>query len=944
MKLKPWYEVVKPRADLREGKPLDASEFAVHLDKVRTANKTISKDYTDPVRFFERTYLTNNLVAMTGEVVRRLSGITTEASAVFNTMTQFGGGKTHALTLVYHLAKCGRKANGLVGVAKILERAQVKSVPDHCAVAVFVGTEFDSLNGRGGAGGEPLRKTPWGEIAWQLGASISPERAKQNFACVAEHDTKFIEPKGDVIEKILPIDRPCLILMDEVLSYFSTYRQAGYGTKLYNFIQSLAETCRGRNNCVLIVSAPKSDFDYSYSQEDHGDLQRLEHLLERLSKSILLSGEADASEIIRRRLFEWDPEAVTADGRVLLPKEAEATCRTYGDWVRDNRQQLPNLVNPDLAREQFLASYPFHPMAISVFERKWQGLPRFQRTRGILRLLALWVSRAYQEGYKGAHRDPIITLGTAPVEEPIFRAAVFEELGENRLEVAVTTDIAGRKDANAVRLDAEANEAIQKARLHRKVATTIFFESNGGQVGTEAKEASVPEIRLAVGEPESDIGNIETVLEALTDACYYLTVERTRYRFSLKENLNKRFSDRKAAIPVQSIDDTVRAEVQKIFSARDNVERVFFPKLTSEVSDRPVVTFAIGDLDTTLDEEKKTMALADKLVRENGTTARTFKSAVIWIIADSADGMREEAKKILAWQAIYDERYDLRLDETQAAQLDENLKKAKRDLKEMVWRSYKHVLLLGKDNTLRRIDLGLVHSSSITGTPIDFVVNRLSTDGDIEKGVSPSFLVRHWNPAFNEWSTKGIRDAFFASPLFPRVLNVDAVKDTIARGVGGGQLAYVGKTASGYDPFVFNQAMSPADVEISDEVFVITKETAEAYLAGKNSAGSQGAKPQSPDADMGIAAEMSPLAPGTEPLPQGTRGELFTGVQWSGEVPPQKWMNFYTKVVSRFATTKDVKLTVKLDVSSGEGISPAKIEETKSALRELGLNPEVDAK
>jgi predicted AAA+ superfamily ATPase len=96
MKLKPWYDVVKPREDLREGKPLDASEFAVHLDKVRLGNAP--EDYRNPARFFERTYLTEHLTGMAAEVVRRLSGITTETSAVFNMTTQFGGGKTHALT------------------------------------------------------------------------------------------------------------------------------------------------------------------------------------------------------------------------------------------------------------------------------------------------------------------------------------------------------------------------------------------------------------------------------------------------------------------------------------------------------------------------------------------------------------------------------------------------------------------------------------------------------------------------------------------------------------------------------------------------------------------------------------------------------------------------------------------------------------------------------
>jgi len=166
MTLKPWYTVVTPREDLREARPLDASEFAVNLDQVSSGFAL--PDYQDPQRFFERTYLTKNLISLTAEVMRRLSGIKTETSAVFNLTTQFGGGKTHALTTLYHLAKHGPDSNRWMGVGRILERAELAQVPQ-AAVAVFVGTEFDALSGRGGEDGTPLRKTPWGEIAYQLG-------------------------------------------------------------------------------------------------------------------------------------------------------------------------------------------------------------------------------------------------------------------------------------------------------------------------------------------------------------------------------------------------------------------------------------------------------------------------------------------------------------------------------------------------------------------------------------------------------------------------------------------------------------------------------------------------------------------------------------------------------------------------------------------------------
>ena len=305
------------------------------------------------------------------------------------------------------------------------------------------------LTGRGGIDGTPLRKTPWGEIAFQLGG-------EESFAAVAEHEKQFIEPKGDVIRAMLPKDQPCLILMDEIINYVSTYRTKGYHNSLYNFIQALSETARGQENIVLVVSIPASELEYT--TDDEADEQRFKKMLDRVGKPVMMSAEAETSEIIRRRLFEWQG----------LPDDARATIRDYADWIIEHRQQIPEWFPIDSGRETFEATYPFHPSLLSVFERKWQALPRFQRTRGILRLLALWVSKAYQEGFKGGHRDPLIGLGTAPLEDPMFRAALFEQLGAPRLEGAITTDICGKKDSHAIRLDKEAVDSIKKGRLHRK--------------------------------------------------------------------------------------------------------------------------------------------------------------------------------------------------------------------------------------------------------------------------------------------------------------------------------------------------------------------------------------------------------------------------------------------------------------------------------------------
>ena len=811
--LKPWYKVVTPREDLREGKPLDAAEFAVHLDQVRVGQA--NPDYQNPSRFFERTFLTKNLRKVSAEVIRRLSGEKTETSAIFNMATQFGGGKTHALTLLYHLVANGSKADKWTGVPLILEESGVQSVPKG-ATAVFVGTEFDSLHGRGGGDGTPLRKTPWGEIAFQLAGD-------KGFNIVAEHEKRQEAPAGDVIKKFIPQDKPCLILIDELMNYISRNRRSGLSAQLYNFIQNLSETTRNMDKVVLVVSIPASELEMS--AEDRSDYERFKKLLDRLGKAVVMSADSETSEIIRRRLFEWDTRHVASDGRIMLSKDAVATCQEYADWLNNNRPQIPNWFSIDHAKEIFQSTYPFHPMVLSVFERKWQELPRFQQTRGVLRLLALWISSAYQSGFKGAQKDPLVGLGSAPLDDPMFRSAVFEQLGETKLEGALTTDICGKKDSHAVRLDQEAMETIKADRLHRKVATSIFFESNGGQTKSDA---SVPEIRLAVAGPAVDLGNIETVLDGLTESCYYLTCERNRYRFSLKENLNKRFADRRASVKNDDIDRRVREEIQNVFPAGEGVERIFYPEKSGQVPDRPVVALVILSPDQALQESVDIRNQIEIMTKEYGKSARTYKSALLWIVPESREQLYEEARKMIAWEDIRDE--GLSLDEAQHKQLDANIKKARRDLTESVWRTYKNIMYLNKENGISTLDLGLVTSSAAESLT-KHILATLRQKDIVQKEVSARFLVRNWPPAFNEWSTKSVRDAFYASPQFPRLLYADTIKETIARGVCEGQVAYAAKTPKGdYDPFAYKQTLSEMEVEISDDFFILTAEEAEKHI------------------------------------------------------------------------------------------------------------------
>jgi hypothetical protein len=297
---------------------------------------------------------------------------------------------------------------------------------------------------------------------------------------------------------------------------------------------------------------------------------------------------------------------------------------------------------------------------------------------------------------------------------------------------------------------------------------------------------------------------------------------------------------------------------------------------------------------------------------------------------------------VLAWEDIDDEKAALRLDESQLRQLEENVKKARRDVKEAVWRTYKNLMLLGKDGSWKTVDLGLGHSSAAPSLT-DLIVLGLEHDGDAEKAVSPIFLARNWPPAFKEWSTKSVRDAFFASPQFPRLLNPDSLKDTIARGVENGMLGYVGKNPNGtYLPFQWKTSLSILDIEISDDTYVIQKETAEAYLTARTAPGPI-PQPQPPvtgsPAAVPTATPAAQFPPQSPVAPTPTTG--FSRVTWQGDVPPQKLLNFYTKVLSKFATQAGLRIGLNIEIAPQGGVSSQKLDEIRVSLRELGLPDEV---
>jgi hypothetical protein len=512
---------------------------------------------------------------------------------------------------------------------------------------------------------------------------------------------------------------------------------------------------------------------------------------------------------------------------------------------------------------------------------------------------------------------------------------VLDQLGEERLQAAILADMAGGA-SHAVRLDAESPETLRRLRMHQKVAAALFFESSGGQ---QRQEATVPELRLAVGEPELDVGYVETALEALQDACYYLGWEGNRYRFSIRPNLNKLLADRRAALDAHDVEEEARAAIRKVFASKQGVAAPFelcpFPEDTSRISDLSALQLVY--LDPTRGVGEETREFVRRALDEKGAKARVFKNALIFALPDASGALLEAARRSLAWKTIGDEAYSLELDEEGRRQLSEQQKRADRDLQEAVWRAYHRLAFLGASGDLAEEDLGLLHSSAAESM-MALVQARLRQRDELTEGLAPSKVIQNWPKGLEEWSTKAFRDAVYASPVFPRVTRVDALKDTIARGVRDGLVGYAIKRGDEYVRIDFGDELDPADVDFSDDVVLVLEELARQLNEAAPTVDTPVPAP-TPTAPTAPAPGDGDITP--EPVPLFT-GKKIAAIRWRGSIPPQKWTTFYTKVLSRLVSDGGLELNVMFEAQPPGGLHAERAEEIRQHLLELGVAEEIE--
>ncbi len=918
-RMEPWYKVVTLRKEVREGRSFNPDEFAIALEQV--VSKTAPEDYRDPKKFFSRTCFTRALTEHSGMILRRLSGKTDNTAPVVTLITQFGGGKTHTLTALYHLVTTGSDAVKFNGISRLLESTGLSSIPK-ARVGVFVGNAWDPQEGR---------ETPWIDIARQLAGDKGVEALGK-----AAKDTP---PGTESIQRVFDAaNGPVLLLFDEVLNFMNRHR--GMAESFHAFIQNLTVATTGTTNGAAVISLPRSQVemtDWDLTWQD-----KITKVVRRVAKDLIANDETEISEVVRRRLFE------DLGGERIRRSISKA----FADWCFERRAQLPSewtavdtATTETKAREylfsRFESCYPFHPATLSVFQRKWQSLAQYQQTRGTLAMLAQWISIASQESFKKARTEPLITIGSAPLLEPNFRSVVLGQLGESRLLSAIESDIAG-DHSHARALDADTKGNLRD--IHRRVSTAILFESSGGQTD---KVAHLPELRFAVGEPELDTTSVDNAAFALEDKSYFIRkVGSDGFKISHQPTMKKVVSDRRASLDEETeITPTMQKFVETEFKRGASIPIVLFPKESSEIQDSPKLTLIVAEPTMEWAGRGPVREQIAEWTKQRGNSPRLYPGALVWCVRKPGRDLREKVELWLAWKRVAREIAEGTLggdfDRADHADIQSKVSTAEEAAKDEVWGGFRFAILAdnGESDGLKIIDLGAGHSSA-GQTLCGRVISTLKSEALLNESVGAGYIDRNWPPALKDsgvWPLVSLRQSFLNGSL-TRLLDPDIVLRTkIAEFVSRGDfgLASGQKHDGKYERVWFEEHLSLDEVAFEKDVFLLTKAQALKLRSISD--------PEStPTPSLGGEPEPIP-GPTSKPVPGSTPepGIQQRTIRLLGNIPPEVWNRLGTKLLPKLRSGSDLEVGVNFSVNVSSDVAESVIAELRQIIDDLNLGTSI---
>jgi predicted AAA+ superfamily ATPase len=730
--LRPWREVIHPHKDVQTGR-FAVAEFAADLELVRRNEG--SAEYKNPRQFFDRTYLTAGLRELLTLGVRRVAGL--GGQPVINCQTNFGGGKTHSLIALYHLFS-GVDLDALPSeVADLVRSAGVESLPT-VRRAVVVGNRFAAGQSHEKPDGTVVN-TIWGEIAWQLGGTDA-------YAVVAESDRNRTNP-GDLIRQVLADASPCLVLIDEWVAYArDLYGRddlpGGSFDSQFGFAQALTEATRATDGALFVVSIPASEglSDDGESQASslevgsaagHEALLRLTNVVSRQAEHWQPAKGDESFEIVRRRLFEPLDESAAHD--------RDATAAAFGELYRSQRGEFPTEAAEVSYEERIKTAFPIHPEVFDRLYEDWSTVDRFQRTRGVLRLMAAVINSLWESD----DRSPLILPCSIPLDDGRVRGELAGKLPDY-WDPVLDADVDGR-DSRAAQIDRDTPHLGQH-HATRRVARTIFLGATPN-VGSANRGIEIERIRLGSVFAGEKPGFIADALNRLAAQAPYLYVDRDRYWFDRQQNVNRTARDDAARL-LAGDKHEVREEIEKRLRAErgdGDFRRVHVTPATSgDVADDPMVRLVVLGPDhphVAKAVESPALQAARELLDKRGNSPRQYRNMLVFAAADqrSLEGLEQATADYLAWSSICDRVSELNLDAHQTTQARTRRDQSDDAVGLRLPESYKYVLIPRQDDPVGEVTFDIATLDQ-QGTVAQRASRRLVSDGTLAVQFPPVML------------------------------------------------------------------------------------------------------------------------------------------------------------------------------------------------------------
>lgn len=925
--LAPWRQVLKPRDEVATGN-FQSSEFAADLYKVARDPAATSGEYSDPAQFFARTYLTEGLRDLIGRAVKRLAG-DANASPVVNLQTNFGGGKSHSMLALWHLA-------GGLPLAKFPQEAQelltVNAYPAEGITASRVALVGNHFAPQGETKDDGTRvNTLWGELAWQLGG-------REAYEIVREHDEKRTNPGGD-LHVLLAKYAPAVILIDEWVAYarqlYGREDLAGgtFDTQ-FTFAQSLTEAAKSIPGVLLAISIPASHDGDDRGQvagaaEEVGGsngmeaLKRLQNVVRRVADQWRPASSDEAYRIVKQRLFESEDATALA--------QIAATAKSFSDLYQANAGEFPKEARDPQYGQRIRQTYPLHPELFDRLYEDWSSLERFQRTRGVLRLMnavihALWV---------GEDQGPLILPGSIPLSVASVNAELTQYL-QDSWKAVIDADVDGTNSEPA-RIDSD-KPVLGQRSVTKRLARTVFFGA-APTIGTAHKGIDTQRVFIGTAVPGDVVGNFHSALTQLGDRTTYYYSSAGKHWYDTQANITRRAKDAADALHPEDVWAEIVKRLRGEERARSDFAGVHIgPADSGDIPDTDQARLVI--LHPKYPHRRKkgdspAHDFARAATERRGTANRANRNMIVFLAPDEERlaELDQAARSYLAWKEIAEKANELNLTPQQLAQATDKRDLFGRTVDDRLALTYQWVLNPVAPDPGSPFELEEVRADGQAGSLAERVAKKLGSAGAYSiQHAARSIRLALDTKVPAAWSAGHIAvgdlwSLYAQYPYMPRLRSREVLIDAIDNQPLLWQSESFG-LADGYDATTdrYSGLWLPGDAgraPVTDATLIVKPEPAEAQRAADLVATAARSTP-APEADSpataaaaaaGAAGGTTTSAPASAPAKKPAATRYVGSAPISAERYSADFAKIATEVLTNLAAS-GAKLTISLSIDA----------------------------